>query len=59
MVKQNNNFDEKIFRFYQYLEYRLELENEGINHIINKEISKPNKNIYKREKKQPAPSYLL
>jgi hypothetical protein len=58
MIKQMDDFDDRIFKFYQYLEYRLELENEREKHLIPDRNSKSNKIIYKREKKQPIPSYL-
>jgi len=56
MTKLNDNFNDRIFKFYQYLEQRLELENEIEKQVLPDKTSKPNKIIYKREKRQPIPS---
>ena len=58
MIRQMDNFDERIVKFYQYLENRLEQENNREKEIIFDEQLKTKKSIYKRKNKQPVPSSI-
>ncbi len=58
MIKQNVDFDDRISKFYQYLEHRLELENAIEEELLNDKTSIPIEIKYKKEKKHPIPSYI-
>lgn len=53
-----DDFDNRIFKFYEYLEYRLKLENENERQKLSEITSTPKKIFIKREKKQPIPSSI-
>jgi hypothetical protein len=57
MTKQNFDFDDRIFKFYQYLEHRLEMENAIETQLLTDKTSKPHIIKYKR-KKQPILSSI-
>lgn len=58
MTKKMDDFDNRIEKLYQFLEYRLELENKRENDIILEESLKSDEIIYKRKNKQPIPSSI-
>jgi hypothetical protein len=58
MSKEKNEFNDKIYEFYQYLEQRLEEENQIEKEIIFKQNIKTDEMIYKKGKKQPIPATI-
>ena len=57
MVKTNDEFDSRINKFYQYLEQRLEIQEEIVKQINFDKTSKSDKIILKKER-QPIPSTI-
>jgi len=58
MAIKNDVFDDRIFEFYQYLEYRNKLIEEKEKKILLDENYKQDITIIKQNKKQPIPSYI-
>ncbi len=58
MVKTNDEFDSRINEFYQYLEQRLEIQEEIDKQINFDKTSKSDKIIFKKDG-QPIPSIYL
>ena len=58
MTKEKKEFNGKINEFYQYLEQRLEEENQIEKEIIFKQNIKTDEIKYKKEKRQPIPATI-
>ena len=58
MIKEKKEFNDKINEFYQYLEQRLEEENQIEKEIKFKQNIKTEKIQYKKEKRQPIPATM-
>lgn len=58
MAIKNDVFDDRIFEFYQYLEYRNKLIEEKEKKILLDENYKQDITIIEQNKKQPIPSYI-
>ena len=57
MTKRNEEFDERIIKFYQYLEQRLDIQDEIEKQITLDKPSKSDKIILKRER-NPIPTTI-
>ena len=58
MIKENKEFNDRIYKFYQYLEQRLEQENQIEKEIIFNKTTEKDKIKYIKEKRQPIPASL-
>ena len=58
MAIKNDVFDDRIFEFYQYLEYRNKLMEEKEKKILLDENYKQDITIIEQNKKQPIPCYI-
>jgi hypothetical protein len=58
MTKEKKECNDKINEFYQYLEQRLEEENQIEKEIIFKQNIKTDEIHYKKEKRQPIPATI-
>lgn len=58
MINENKEFNDRIYKFYQYLEQRLEQENQIEKEIIFNKTTKKDQIKYIKEKRQPIPASL-
>jgi site-specific DNA-adenine methylase len=56
MTKYDKDLNDRLIRFYQYLENRIELEYKREKKILPDKTYKQNKITYKSEKQRPIPS---